>query len=474
MRSSERRCAVEGFGSVRRSPSRRMENDRIVVAAGMRRVAPVRRWPASRVLVVFAVWIAMLAGGMIGIEQYTKHVLGGRLFFFDLDRVKIWNHRFYEQHRDHFTGWPIPLEFFDADRPAPLYLFKPNLRMTIRGNRLEPAKPGDKVQWSSNSWGFRGPEFPIKKPPGTVRIVCLGASTTEGSQGDDETYPYYLYQDLTRMLPDQRIEVINAGHHAYEIDDLVALLETRVLPLDPDVVLFYEAANNIWWSEFATDRTCQFGSCWLRNRLAFKLYNRTAAFRLFVDRWWSKKDTRIPPPMAHTFDDTSPKPQAAHFEAGLRQIVRETRAHGAVIVLSSFVSLPHEGLAVSYAQNSGLFNELYRNRYPLTPGELERGFAYYNRIIANVAEEFGIPYVDVAATFPKAIRYFPYDLIHLTPEGNQLLATDFAQFLSRRVLPNVPVRHKPGKAQPGSMQQDRRAYASPQIIGPRQFFDRRY
>src|SRR5262249_55658325 len=120
------------------------------------------------------------------------------------------------------------------------YLFKPNLRMALRGGRFAPARQGERVYWSSNSWRFRGPEFPIEKLQGTIRIVCLGASTTEGSQADDETYPYYLQELLRAMFHGRRIEVINAGHHGQTATDLLAIFRQRVLPLRPDVVIWYE------------------------------------------------------------------------------------------------------------------------------------------------------------------------------------------------------------------------------------------
>lgn len=143
----------------------------------------------------------------------------------------------------------------------------------------------------------------------------------------------------------------------------------------------------------------------------------------------------MPPPIPHGFDDRSPKVSAAAYKAALRQIVRETLDSGSAIVLSSFITLAHEGLEVQYAANPGVFNDLYRNWYPLTPGELERIYRYVNDQARVVAEEFSVPFADVATGFPKDLRYFPFDLIHLSPEGNRLLARRFASALTTEVLP---------------------------------------
>jgi lysophospholipase L1-like esterase len=399
-----------------------------------------------RVLAVGITWAAILVVGAVGVEMYARHTQGYLLwtwslkhinFLVNLDRLKLWNRKFYEQHREHFAGWPIPLEFFDAASPVPQYLFKPNLRMTLRGGIFAPAGPGDPVIWSSNAWGFRGPQFTLEKPPGVIRIVCLGASTTEGSQYDNQTYPYYLQQELSRAYPTRRIEVINAGHHAYDINDLHALLEMWVLPLKPDVIVFYEARNNIHFPSYiASPLPCTLGSCWLRNYPVWYrwLYLHSAAFvRLWHDRLgWN---ALVPPPMRHRFDDSSPTANEVHFRAVLGQIVQEAQQHGSRIVLSSFITVAHEGLKVTYAENPGMFDELYKSFYPLTAGEVARAFVDFNRASADVAAAFKVPYADVAAEFPREVRYFPFDIVHLSPEGNRLLASEFAKFLQRNVLP---------------------------------------
>lgn len=403
-------------------------------------VGRMRQVAAAAVL-----WLAVLAVSAAGVELYARRNQGYPLwtgslqqrYFSELDRLKIFNRHFYDEKRAYFRWWPVPVELFDTATPTPRYLYKPNLHLTWAGNRLVPVRIAEEVQWSTNSWGFRGPDFSVRKPRGLIRIVCLGGSVTEGGT-DRESYPYYLQQELHRLFPRQAIEVINAGHHEYGVDDLLALLETRVLPLDPDIVIFNEAATSINFPEFLSGHpSCELGSCWLDNypRWYAWLYRHSAAFVLLSDGvGWSG---RIPPPGSHTFDESTPKPSAVRYRALVERIVRETLAHESRIVLSSFVTVAHEGLTVSYAEDPGLFNDLYKKWYPLTPRELGRIYAYFNRQAAEAAAEFKVPYADVAARFPKEIRYFPFDIVHLNPEGNRLLAEEFAEFLAREVLPGL-------------------------------------
>jgi lysophospholipase L1-like esterase len=118
------------------------------------------------------------------------------------------------------------------------------------GLRVPPAgavRTGSKIQIKINSLGFRGDEFSREKPPGTLRIACLGASTTfcAEASGNDGTWPARLQALLQVKHPEFKVEVINAGVSGYVITESVRNLQHRVLPLEPDLVIFYEANNDM-------------------------------------------------------------------------------------------------------------------------------------------------------------------------------------------------------------------------------------
>ncbi|MFC1705130.1 SGNH/GDSL hydrolase family protein [Nanoarchaeota archaeon] len=408
-----------------------------------------------KVVSVLIIWAIIFIAGFFGAELYARHTQGYELnsfslrksFFYEPDKLKVYNKAFYEQRKDYFADWPISLVVFEHDKPTPRYLFKPNLNMTTIKGKLVPAKAGDEINWSSNSWGLRGAEFSIKKPRDTIRIVCLGASTTEGSQSDNETYPFFLEQELGKVYSEGNIEVINAGHHAMGVDDLLEILKLKVLPLQPDVVIYYQAANDMQVNDFLSGIDCKVGwpkgECWLHNSSAAYrwIIDHSAAFVYFSELFGDKS---IPEQMPHTFDISPPKPSAEHYEESLRMIVNETLNNGSKIILSSFITIAHEGFEIQYKENPSIFNDLYKKWYPITSSEFEQIFTYFNKKSAEVAYEFDVPYADVAAKFPKELRYFSYDLIHFTPEGNQLLAKLFAEQLKKEVLPEIIKSQKEG------------------------------
>jgi lysophospholipase L1-like esterase len=387
---------------------------------------------------IVCIWMLALWLGLGGAEVMCRHLRGYAIWqiplhktnFIELDRLKVYNRRFYESKREEFGDWPIPIALFDSGLLVPRYLFKPDLRMARVGDRLVPAKPGDVIYWSSNAWGFRGPQFSVAKPPGVIRIVCLGASTTEGSQGDLDTYPHFLQQELIQSLPTLHFEVINAGHHGQTIDDLLEILRSRVLPLDPDIVFFYEVSNNIAFSDFLAPAPAR----GVRTLLFNWVSRYSAAFGIVSDYLGWMTDT------PHRFDSSGPKPSVAHFKEVLAEIVRETKAHRSTIVLSSFVTLAQENLRISARKNPLMFRYIYRQCAPLTPGEIAQVYALFNQQSAAVAREFGVPYADIASSFPREEQFFPFDLIHFSPEGNQLLARLLASFLQAQILPHLTER----------------------------------
>lgn len=95
----------------------------------------------------------------------------------------------------------------------------------------------------TNALGFRGGEITQAKPDGTVRILCVGGSTTVEGPRNDLTYPSLLERHLARRFPGHAIEVVNCG-----VDAVGSYVESRrvddFLALEPDVVVLYTFAND--------------------------------------------------------------------------------------------------------------------------------------------------------------------------------------------------------------------------------------
>jgi hypothetical protein len=95
-----------------------------------------------------------------------------------------------------------------------------------------------------NSIGLRGPEITPKQDR-TLRILCLGASTTYGDNLDYcETYPAILQEMLNRDYGPGRYEVINAGQPGFNLNHIISFVKHEGLTLNPDIVLLLSINNN--------------------------------------------------------------------------------------------------------------------------------------------------------------------------------------------------------------------------------------
>ena len=105
-------------------------------------------------------------------------------------------------------------------------------------------------RFSNNRYGFRGKEFDPQKPDGVFRIVAIGASTTYGvANSDENTYPAQLERMIRESGRDD-VEVLNAGVTGYTTTETFVNFYLRVLDLDPDMIIFYQARNDVFPQAF--------------------------------------------------------------------------------------------------------------------------------------------------------------------------------------------------------------------------------
>jgi len=109
--------------------------------------------------------------------------------------------------------------------------------------------------------------FLVEKPAHTVRIFCLGESTTAG-------YPYFfngsfsslLRDRLADLLPDENVEVVNVGITAVN-SYAVADLAREIMPCAPDLIIAYVGHNEFYGAMGVA--STEFGSA---SRLAVRAF----------------------------------------------------------------------------------------------------------------------------------------------------------------------------------------------------------
>ena len=116
-----------------------------------------------------------------------------------------------------------------------IYRLKPNLDVVF-----------EEAPVRTNSFGMRGPEISIEKPPGTYRIAIIGDSFTFGWGVEvEKSFVQVTERSLNASLSGkQKIEVLNFGVPGYSTFQEAALLESLGAQFKPDAVVVYFIEND--------------------------------------------------------------------------------------------------------------------------------------------------------------------------------------------------------------------------------------
>jgi len=123
-----------------------------------------------------------------------------------------------------------------------------------------PAQRHDAGPLTTNAYGFRGPPVPFQRQPKTIRIAFIGASTTVSSHFFlPYSYPEFVGNWLTCGPPSKSStsgsRVLNAGRESITSTDNVNVVREEVLPLKPDLLVYYEGANQFQLSTMMPGRS---------------------------------------------------------------------------------------------------------------------------------------------------------------------------------------------------------------------------
>jgi len=311
-----------------------------------------------------------------------------------------------------------------ARNPHPrldLYMQHPYLLSVPRPN-------GSWGYYEVNSLGYRGPEFNYSKPSNTFRVVALGGSTTWGYAVDNaHTYPRELERALNHD-GSARFEVINAGMPGHNSAENLIKLHLRVLDLEPDMIIIYQAYNDLKangpngcqrdYSHYRLRRG-KVGVPFLQRhwRLAYALFtiDRLNALRRALPLKKTKFDR---------LDDVSDDCVLA-FKENLRNMIHLARSHGVEVVLCTYArSLTTDNLA----NHPDQFKPLWSHVPHLSYAGMMRGFERYNTAIIELGLEEEVAVVHQDQLMPPDFDHF-YDHVHFTAKGTRRFAGNLADHI---------------------------------------------
>ncbi|MBU0741529.1 hypothetical protein KKG45_04420 [bacterium] len=291
---------------------------------------------------------------------------------------------------------------------------------------------GKRISITINNHGFRGEDFSVQKPPHTIRIITLGASSTFGfSDRDEETYPCYMEQMLNSQCDGaDRYEVINLGIPHLKSDQILALFLGEGLALQPDVVTFYEGVNDSWDSPVRW-RVLKNSVPGIRNRARrFPIPHRFYLVLrdhfmviLLADQLFRNRDMRF------TDDDfeAHAKGKSDYFVQNLAGIRKACLQNDILFIVASqqaksFIVDRDDIRGMTYEQEGGIVGRKLAREHHITDHELY--FLTHTKIMqaeAEWARANAVHYVDIIRTLDQR-RDVLLSWVHLSAEGNRLVA----------------------------------------------------
>lgn len=367
-------------------------------------------------------------------EIERKHAETGTAFRGG-DMLKAWN--------SVLVGNPCDSAFFSA-APALFEYDPPDGKREPSYRFVADVTGGDMM--TTNDFGWRGGPVPFRRSPRTVRIVFVGASTTVGSHHVPFSYPEFVGHFLevwaaARGL-DVHFEVMNAARESVDSHDIAAIVREEVVPLRPDLVVYYEGANQFSLNGMVRDLPMATAhppedllppgrlAAWLNDAAVYSaLARRVQAatgllYRPGGGAEWPKPAYTLDWPKG--LDEFAPDISRPDLPVNLSAILRDldrmrgdVAAVGGELAVSSFRWLVRDGLVLDPVRHRYIIDQLNVRNFPFTYKDLARLASFQNRTFEAFARAHGLPFIDVAGTMPFDPDLY-FDAIHKTYPGERM------------------------------------------------------
>ncbi|MFI5402450.1 MAG: SGNH/GDSL hydrolase family protein [Planctomycetota bacterium] len=302
-----------------------------------------------------------------------------------------------------------------------------------------PVPGSDTGRIKIDSRGFRNDELEVPKPPGRIRLAFLGASTTfcAEASSNSATWPHLVCERLRKGCPGHEFDYVNAGVQGYSVEHSIRNLEHRVRSLEPDLIFFYEAANDLSWDTrtLAIEAGLFSGNvdepCWLSKiSVVASWMEKNAKVRLRMRGLESEDQLRFDP-------DTL----ALGYRDRLEQLLRAAHEVAPVVAVGTFcwqVRADQPRKRQIEACNTAAYYMPWMN----IDGFLSAQRAY-NKAIREAAAATGVALVEGEDEIPGDPVHFA-DSVHLTDAGCRAMA----ERVSKRILALPEFQALVGRSQP--------------------------
>ena len=275
-----------------------------------------------------------------------------------------------------------------------------------------------------NSRGFRSPEIPVPKPPGTVRLAFLGSSITYDPYVDNaSTWPHLVTQAIQAAYPTCRVDYINAGVPGFSSPRMFIYYLAYVSKLEPDIVVFLPTDTSVALSNLARRKHVHTGlpvqPSWLaqHSELWATIEKNVQVIKLQRAAFFPQGK------LTFTSEELVAEVRPA-LEAIATQVIQDQRLL-AVATVGEQLRAGQDRKEQQRAAGTALYSMPYMS----IPGLLKAG-QYYNEVIAGVAKASDATFIAGHEQIPGTPVYYA-DTSHFKPAGSRLMAERVSSVLLR-------------------------------------------
>ncbi len=268
-----------------------------------------------------------------------------------------------------------------------------------------------------NSLGFRGPELDQPKPHGRFRIGFLGGSTTYCAEVSHNKFVWanLVQEGLQAKYPNIPMDFVNGAVTGFTTERSLKTLQTRLLSLQPDLIVIYHASNDMSQEARSLAKKAQLVSrpeptSWLANH---------SLFWFLVEKNFQVVQTQDDTRAGKNRLDGFPENFGLWFKKRLINLIREAQQQAkmvAVITWTQQMRREHSREVNLEAAASSLYYMPF-----LTPDLLLDGFERYNEMIRQAATETGALLIGHESFIPGDGIHF-VDAVHFSDQGSKKMA----------------------------------------------------
>jgi hypothetical protein len=388
-----------------------------------------------------------------------------------------------------FGGMELVARIRQYHKFGPKSLHPMALRDQFTGYRLNPAY--GRVDRQHDAQGFRRDrDVSLEKPANTVRIFIIGGSTAYGYTTNmpeytdnrwrllynNQTIDYYLEQKLNQAFPAKHWEVINAAAPNFQMNQELAEIESVLLRYRPDCIILLDGHNDLHalWNHASKDydpyahvegseefnllaNPGSFRS--LLFSLAHWIHTNSAAFRILQDHlrsmevpWRRAERKKGPVSNPVKFSDLTTLEQAtlataqsqlAFYLHTVQQIHRILDLDGVKVIFLLQPEVVLTSKQLTDSERRMLDDELTMAGRTYC---FQRLFPEIAASMTTLARQEGFVFLNLTDAFDQTSEQTFSDDVHLTPEGNRIIAEQLFWLLKDMFADNAQTTSRPSRS----------------------------